>query len=109
MRAEGKLKKGDFEPAVGGGLEIEYNPITTKLSLDYSSEDSLGVTLEGEYKLKWMGKEIEVGAELGLGKDTWNIGESLTLGISKNVSTTVSHELSSTDGNTFTASLKLTF
>jgi hypothetical protein len=109
MRTDGKLESGELEPTVGGGLEIEYNPLTAKLSFDYSSPDSLGVKLEGDYKLKWTGTQLDAQAQLGIGKDGWKFGDSLTLAIGKTISTTISHELSPQTGNTFSASLRLSF
>ena len=109
MRTEGKLEKGDFEPSVGAGFEIEYDPLKTKLSFDYSSEDSLGLKLEGEYRLKVLGQDVRASAGVSFGKDTWKTGESLVVGISKSVAATISHELSSKGGNAFVGSVKVSF
>jgi len=109
MRTDGKLENGELEPVVGGGLEIEYDPLTAKLSFDYGGPDSLGVKLEGDYKLKWTGTQLDAQAQLGLTKDGWKLGDSLTLAISKSISTTISHEVSPKTGTTFSASLKLSF
>ncbi len=109
MRTAGKVEKGDFTPSAGAELEIEYEPLTTKLSIDYSSEDSLGLKIEGDYKMKILGQDLDATADFSFQKDSWKTGESLTMDISKNVSTTISHEYSSKDGNTFVGSLKFTF
>lgn len=109
MRADGKSKNGGFEPGVGSGLEVEYDPLKAKLSIDYSKDDKLGVKLEGEYKLRLVGHDAALGANLGVGADSWKVGDSLELGISKEVSATIEHSYSSKDGTAVSAGIKITF
>ncbi|SRR5216683_2778035 len=65
LQTGGKKASQDFSPNVGGAIEIGFQPGKAKFSVDYSKENSLVLSVAGEFSLKDAGTGIPL--SLGAG------------------------------------------
>lgn len=108
MRGSGVTKNADIEAAAGSSFSVEYDPAKANVSIDYSSEDKLKISVSGEVNLKALGfPSVALGSGVTLDKDGTSVNGSLEWSITKSISTkAVIERTPSSTGGTMTLTIK---
>jgi len=107
LEAGGDVKNGRYSPTAGSEITFDFDPLKTKVGIDYTREDSLSLKIEGELSLKSPGITLGLEGEASLaGKDS--VAGTLTWDIKKDISAKAEVKYGS-DGTSATATLTLRF
>jgi len=101
LTAGAEKMDGVVSAKAGAEIEMEFDPAKATLKVDYSREDRLLLSLEGEYSLKPKGVPLVFGAGTELSPSGFqNVSGSVTWDIAKHVSANaeVSYGKSGTTG-----------
>jgi hypothetical protein len=62
MQDDSSTSSGQLVPTAGGALQIQFEPGSAQVQVDYSKQDSIIVNVSGQVSLKALGVPIDVGA-----------------------------------------------